>query len=285
MHLKKNGSWVYETNSLYYLLRRKDLRIWKPFTKIPTPWLLIVNTVAVSVIFLVRHQQLAEESLLQNLLNYNSSLQMKVLQQPLSKTLDFENYKTSSIKWSHSPQTGNNRMVLSKPLVDLVTLVREDLRMGTVATLGCDKPPLELLLPGQPTPAKTAVVEFLYWWHCGILMTDVEEKSCELFYFLTWSSSSHAMKGMGNSGFLFVFSSFYKGQRRKMKTLWISSNTFSRQNYRNLFIEIIFQALKPSLPNQHSPANEELLQVSRVVTGAQRYTLSTHVKNPCLLVC
>lgn len=40
-------------------------------------------------------------------------------------------------------------MVLSKPLVDLVTLVREDLRMGTVATLGCDKPPLELLLPAN----------------------------------------------------------------------------------------------------------------------------------------
>lgn len=76
-------------------------------------------------------------------------------------------------------------MILQKSLVDLVTLVREDLRTGTVAALGCDKPPLELLLPGQPTPTKTAVVKFLYWGCCGILMTDVEEKSCELVCFLT----------------------------------------------------------------------------------------------------
>lgn len=54
--------------------------------------------VAVSVIFLVSHHQLAKESYLQNLLNYNSSLQMKVLQESLSKTLDLGNCKTPSIK-------------------------------------------------------------------------------------------------------------------------------------------------------------------------------------------
>lgn len=54
--------------------------------------------VAVSVIFLVSHQQLAKESYLQNLLNSNSSSQMTVPQQSLSKTLDLGNCKTPSVK-------------------------------------------------------------------------------------------------------------------------------------------------------------------------------------------